>query len=91
MSPRRNGFWPTSRVRSSIVPSPRPTASAGVPSRTSRTGTLLAPSVTSITRAAQRPVSITRPIRPSGERTGWPGATPAALPAERVASRRGES
>ena len=55
MSPRRNGLWPTSRVRSSIVPSPRPTAIAGVPSRTSRTGTLLAPSVTSRTR--ERPAA----------------------------------
>ena len=89
-SPRRNGFWPTSSVRSSIVPSPRPTAIAGVPSRGERTGTMLAPSVTSSTREAQRPVSSTRPIRPSARahRHARP-RRPTLLPADRVASRRG--
>ena len=72
------------------MPSPRPTASAGVPSRVERTGTLEAPSVTRRTRAAQRPVSSTRPISPSELRTGMPAVTPAALPAESVASRRGD-
>ena len=62
---------------------------AGVPSRSSRTGTLLAPSVTSSTRDAQRPVSSTRPIRPSGARTGMPTRTPSPVPADRIAKRRG--
>jgi glycine/D-amino acid oxidase-like deaminating enzyme len=74
------GFW-----------GPRIGAMAGMPVRTERRGTLLAPSVSSNTREAKAPVSTIRPIRPSGARTGWPIRTPSEVPAAMVASRRLES
>src|SRR3546814_17700563 len=54
------------------------------------TGTRLSTGVGSITRAALLPVSVTRPTRPDGSRTGWPTATPCRLPAESTAVLDGE-
>ena len=72
MSPCLNGLRPTSSGRTSIVPSPRPVEITGRPPRRSRAGTMLARSLTSSTRLANAPASITRPISPSAARTGMP-------------------
>ena len=55
----------------------------------SRDGTMFERSETSSTREASRPASMTRPIRPSGERTGMPTRTPSPVPTDSTANRRG--
>jgi len=51
---------------------------------------MLARSLTSNTRLAKAPASITRPTNPSAARTGIPTATPSRVPTERIAKRRGD-
>ena len=89
MSPRLNGLRPTSSGRTSIVPSPRPCAITGMPSRSSRAGTMLARSDTSSTRDA----SVAGVDDPADEAVGrahrHPDATPSPAPTDRIANRRG--
>jgi hypothetical protein len=57
----------------------------GIPPRSSRDGTMFERSEISSTREAIAPASTTRPISPSGERTGMPILTPSPVPTDSTA------